>query len=98
MTPPELLAAAISVGLRPSCSDVMRCRLPNSTFDDVSDPVSATPSHPSMVPKIGYRNPVPANANPSVASTPEYRVVYPSAIIAEMVTRDMRTIFRVCQY
>ena len=53
ITPPELFAAAISVGLRPSCSAVIRCRLPNSTFDEVSEPVSATPSHPSIVPKNG---------------------------------------------
>ena len=53
ITPPELLAAAIRVGLRPSCSAVMRCRLPKSTFDDVSDPVRATPSHPRSVPKNG---------------------------------------------
>ena len=34
ITPPELLAAAISTGLMPTCSAVIFCRLPNSTFDD----------------------------------------------------------------
>src|SRR5499427_3507457 len=53
MTPPDELAAAISTGLRPSCSEVIFCRLPNSTFDAVSEPVSATPSQPSRVPKKG---------------------------------------------
>ncbi|MNP20644.1 hypothetical protein D3C76_1132240 [compost metagenome] len=53
MTPPELLAAAINTGLMPSCSDVTRCRPPNSTLDAVSEPVSATPSQPSRVPNIG---------------------------------------------
>ena len=53
MTPPELLAAAISTGLMPSCSAVTRCRPPKSTFDDVSEPVSATPSQPISVPKNG---------------------------------------------
>ena len=53
MTPPELLAAAISTGLRPSCSAVIFCRPPNSTLDAVSEPVSATPSQPSSVPKNG---------------------------------------------
>src|SRR6266542_3408120 len=43
ITPPLLLAAAISVGLRPSCSAVIFCRLPKSTFEDVSDPVRAAP-------------------------------------------------------
>ena len=50
---------------------VIRCRLPNRTLDDVSDPVSATPSQPSIVPKNGYSTPVPAKARPSVASSPE---------------------------
>jgi hypothetical protein len=53
MTPPELFAEAISTGLRPICSAVIRCKPPNSTFDAVSDPVSATPSQPSIVPKNG---------------------------------------------
>src|SRR5665648_1287579 len=41
MTPPDELAAAIRIGLRPSCSDVIFCRLPNRMFDAVSEPVSA---------------------------------------------------------
>jgi hypothetical protein len=32
------------VGLRPSCSDEMRCRLPNNTLDAVSEPSTATGS------------------------------------------------------
>src|SRR3984957_498793 len=53
MTPPDELAAAIRTGDRPSCCDVIFCRLPNRMFDAVSDPVSATPSQPSSVPKKG---------------------------------------------
>src|SRR5712672_2355012 len=53
MTPPEELAAAIRIGDRPSCSDVIFCNPPNSTFEAVSDPVNATPSQPSRVPKNG---------------------------------------------
>src|SRR6202011_4951581 len=53
ITPPEELAALMRIGFRPSCSDVIFCRLPNSTFDAVSEPVSATPSQPSRVPKNG---------------------------------------------
>ena len=53
MTPPELLAAAIRIGLRPSCCALIFCRPPNSTLDAVSEPVSATPSQPSSVPKNG---------------------------------------------
>mgnify|MGYP003349337813 CR=1 FL=1 len=51
MTPPEEFADAISTGLRPSCSAEVRCNPPNSTLDAVSEPVSATPSQPSSVPR-----------------------------------------------
>src|SRR5579871_1585553 len=53
ITPPDELAAAISTDGSPSCSDVILCRLPNRIFEAVSDPVKATPSQPSSVPKKG---------------------------------------------
>src|SRR6476646_6630936 len=59
ITPPEELAAAIKIGGRPSCSAVIFCSPPNSTFEVFSEPVSATPSHPSKVPKKGYSTPAP---------------------------------------
>src|SRR5437868_11653584 len=74
MTPPEELAALIRIGDSPSCSEVIFCSPPNSTLDAVSEPVSATPSQPSNVPKNGYSTPAPAKAKPSVASRPEKRV------------------------
>src|SRR5436305_13618421 len=74
MTPPEELAAPIRIGDRPNCSDVIFCKLPNNTLEAVSDPVSATPSQPSSVPKKGYNTPAAAKARPSVAATPERRV------------------------
>src|SRR6476620_3614302 len=89
ITPPEELAAAISTGDRPSCSAVILCRLPNSTLEAVSDPVSATPSQPSSVPKKGYSTPVAAKARPSVASTPESLVSVPMASIAEIVISEI---------
>src|SRR3954452_17036120 len=89
MTPPDEFAAAIRIGDRPNCSEVIFCRFPNSTFEAVSDPVSATPSQPSSVPKNGYSTPVAANASPSVASTPDSRVSVPIASIAEMVMREI---------
>src|SRR5689334_16830716 len=70
ITPPDEFAAAIRMGERPSCSEVMRCKLPNNRLDAVSEPVVATPSQPSSVPKKGYSTPVAAKAKPSVASTP----------------------------
>src|SRR6266436_5317873 len=85
ITPPEELAAPISTDDRPSCSEVIFCRLPNRMLDAVSDPVVATPSQPSKVPKKGYSTPLAANANPSVASTPAKRVSVASATMAEIV-------------
>src|SRR5207237_4521127 len=57
ITPPDEFAAAIRTGDRPSCSEVIFCNPPKRTFDAVSEPVSATPSQPSSVPKNGYRTP-----------------------------------------
>src|SRR5216684_5124142 len=53
MTPPDELAAPIRIGDSPSCSEVIFCRLPNRMLEAVSEPVSATPSQPSSVPKNG---------------------------------------------
>src|SRR6201996_5080017 len=98
ITPPDELAAAIRIGDRPNCSDVIFCRLPNSTLEAVSDPVSATPSQPSSVPKNGYSTPVAAKARPSVASTPDRRVRVPNASLAEMVISEISQTFRVRPY
>src|SRR5579863_10375514 len=89
MTPPEEFAAPIRTDDRPSCSEVIFCKLPNRIFDAVSDPVSATPNQPSSVPKNGYRMPVAAKARPRVASTPERRVSVPIASIAEIVISEI---------
>src|SRR5260370_32170772 len=88
MTPPDELAALMRIGDNPNCSDVIFCKPPNSTLDAVSEPVSATPSQPSSVPKKGYSTPAPANARPSVASMPENRVNVPIASMAEMVISE----------
>src|ERR1700738_825060 len=53
ITPPEELAALIRIGDRPSCSDVIFCKPQNTRSGAVSEPVSATPSQPSRVPKNG---------------------------------------------
>ena len=75
ITPPELFDATIRDGDRCSCCAVTCCRLPKSTFDDVSLPVSATPSQPISGEKNGNSTPVPASMSPIVVSVPEYRVV-----------------------
>src|SRR5713101_8066970 len=97
ITPPELFAAPIRIGLRPSCVAVIFCKLPNRTFDEVSEPVSATPSQPSIVPKKGYSQPVLAKARPRVASIPEYRVENPIAIIEPAPGKEQRTSLSVFQ-
>ena len=74
------------------------CRLPNNTFDAVSEPVNATPSQPSSVPKNGYSTPVAAKARPSVASTPDSRVSVPIASIAEIVISEIAQTLRVRPY
>ena len=51
--PPELLAAPIRLGLKPSCSAATFCMPPNSTLLAVSLPVMATPIQPISVPKNG---------------------------------------------
>src|SRR5262245_47759196 len=91
MTPPELLDAAASTGETPSCCAVTCCKLPNSTLEDVSLPVSATPSQPRIGEKNGNKKPVLANASPIVASSPPNRVLKPSASIAAIVSSDQRT-------
>src|SRR5258708_27100038 len=53
ITPPDEFAAPIRMGDRPNCSAVIFCKPPNKILDAVSDPVSATPSQPSSVPKNG---------------------------------------------
>src|SRR5258707_9652129 len=85
ITPPEEFAAPISTEERPSCSEVIFCRLPNRMFDAVSDPVSATPNQPSRVPKNGYSTRVAVKARPSVASTPDSGVSVHIARIAEIL-------------
>src|ERR1700761_5387567 len=53
ITPPVELEPAISTDEMPSWPEVTICNPPNSAFAAVSEPVAATPSQPSMVPKKG---------------------------------------------
>src|SRR5713101_4965147 len=80
ITPPALFVAHIKIskwGVKLSCCAVIFCKPPKSAFEEVSLPVSATPSHPMNVPKNGKSQPVRVNASPRTASMPEYRVTYP---------------------
>src|SRR5512137_1785252 len=97
MTPPELLDAAARIGDIPSFSAETTWRLPKSTLEEVSDPVSATPNQPSSGEKNGKSAPVDAKARPIVESEPEKRVVKPRASMAAMVSSEKRTRFRVAR-
>src|ERR687885_256777 len=65
-TPPEELDPTARAGLKPSWLAVVFCRLEKRAFEEVSDPVSATPSHPINGLKNGKRKAVAANARPKV--------------------------------
>src|SRR3954453_12822826 len=60
-TPPEELAAASSVGERLALAAGLTCSAPNSEFDEVSEPVTATPSHPRIGESKANRAPAPAS-------------------------------------
>src|SRR3954469_18171299 len=65
-TPPELLAAAISVGDRSALCAAATCSAPKSEFEDVSDPVTLTPSQPSSGDRTANAPPAPASHCPIV--------------------------------
>src|SRR5215213_8348101 len=69
-TPPEELAPTVRLGLRLSCWAVTFCKLANRAFEEVSEPVRATPSHPMIGAKNGNRKPVAAAARPRVKVMP----------------------------
>ena len=69
-TPPLEFAAAISIGDRSAFSAADTCSAPNSALDDVSEPVTATPSQP----RIGESR---ANAAPAPASQLPIVIVWP---------------------
>ena len=70
-TPPELLAAAISVGDRLDLCAAVTCRAPNSELVDVSDPVTAVPNQPISGDRNAKNPPAPAAQVPSVAVWPD---------------------------
>src|ERR1700712_5760965 len=65
-TPPELLAAAISVGDRLDLCAAATCSAPNSELVEVSDPVTAVPNHPIRGERNAKNAPAPAAQVPSV--------------------------------
>ena len=70
-TPPELLAAASSVGESPDCLAAATCSAPNSELVDVSDPVTAVPNQPISGDRKAKKPPAPAAQVPSVIVWPD---------------------------
>src|SRR5579864_2374042 len=59
ITPPDEFVPAVRIGeTLPSCCAVWACKGPNSVFDEVSEPVRKTPSHPRNAATNGNMNPV----------------------------------------
>jgi hypothetical protein len=85
-TPPELFEAAMSTGSSPALPAAVTCRAPNSEFDEVSEPVTATPSQPMIGESAANKPPAPAIQLPSVAVCPEAFITYASASTAITVT------------
>ena len=70
-TPPELLAAASSVGESPDCLAAATCRAPNSELVEVSEPVTAVPNQPISGDRNAKKPPAPAAHVPSVIDWPD---------------------------
>ena len=63
-TPPEEFEPAISTGSSPAWPAVCTWSAPNSAFDEVSEPVTATPSQPRIGDRIAKAPPAPASQAP----------------------------------
>jgi len=70
-TPADELVAAMSTGLRSACFAAVACRSPNSAFEEVSEPVIVTPSHPITGESSAKKPPVAARACPRLCVWPE---------------------------
>src|SRR5450756_743377 len=77
-TPPEELAAAIRAGLSPASLAAETCSAPNREFDEVSEPVTATPSQPRIGERTAKAAPAPAIQKPNVVVWPEAFITYDS--------------------
>src|SRR5947209_10714340 len=86
ITPPELLAAAMSVGERPACLAAATCSAPKSELVEVSDPVTAVPNQPISGDRKAKNPPAPAAQVPSVAVWPDRFITYATASTAQTVS------------
>src|SRR6185312_11434614 len=65
-TPPEELAAAIRVWDRFACWAAVICSTPKRELEEVSEPVTATPSQPRIGDRKAKKLPAPATHRPRV--------------------------------
>src|SRR4051794_32832314 len=71
-TPPDELAAASRVGDMFAPWAAWTWSAPNSALEDVSEPVTATPSHPTIGDRNAKKPPAPASQRPSVIVCPDW--------------------------
>ena len=89
------MAAAIKTGGRPASLAPATCSAPNSEFDDVSEPVTATPSQPIIALMNAKMPPAPATQSPSVIVWPDAFITYASASTVTTVRIAHLSCFRV---
>ena len=94
-TPAEELVVAISTGDRPIWLTGVTCSSPKREFDEVSEPVIATPSHPSTGENTTKSMPAEARALPRVAVWPERFITKDRPSTAITVTMVKRSLTRV---
>ena len=70
-TPPEVLAATSRAGSAPMFVAAVCCRVENSAFAEVSEPVTAVPSQPSTGDRNTKAAPRPATHVPMATVWPE---------------------------
>src|SRR5262249_6767415 len=72
ITPADELAAAIRVGERPALWAAWTWSAPNNASDEVSEPVTATPSQPMIPDRKAKMLPAPASHSASVLVWPDW--------------------------
>jgi hypothetical protein len=90
-TPPELFVAAISTSDSPAWFASVTCSAPNSELADVSDPVTAVPSHPRIGDSSAKAPPAAAIQVPNVIAWPDRFITNASPSTAITVTMAHRS-------
>src|SRR3954451_5596084 len=97
-TPPEVLAATSRVGSRPALFAAACCRVANSAFADVSEPVTAVPIHPRTGDRNAKNAPVAAIQFPMVRVWPDRFITYARASTEATVRKAHLRLYAVLRY